>query len=36
VTPWCAITPDVQYLKPEVSALADDAFVYGLRVHATF
>ncbi len=36
VTPWCAVTPDVQYLKSEASAIADDAFVYGLRVNATF
>jgi porin len=35
VTPWCAISPDVQYIKPEASAIADDAFVYGVRVHMT-
>jgi porin len=35
-TPWMAISPDVQYLKPEVSALAEDAFVYGLRLNAVF
>ncbi len=36
VTPWCAVSPDVQYIKPEASAIADDAFVYGVRVNATF
>lgn len=35
-TPWCAISPDVQYIKPEASAIADDAFVYGVRLNATF
>ncbi|MCY2986001.1 MAG: carbohydrate porin [Planctomycetota bacterium] len=36
VTPWCAVIPDVQYLKADASALANDAFVYGLRMNATF
>jgi porin len=36
VTPWCAVSPDVQYIKPEASAIADDAFVYGIRMNATF
>jgi porin len=36
MTPWCAISPDIQYIKPEVSALADEAVVYGLRINATF
>jgi porin len=36
VTPWLAVSPDVQYLKPEVSALAEDAFVYGIRMNAIF
>lgn len=31
VTPWMNITPDVQYIRPEASAIADDAFVYGVR-----
>ena len=35
-TPWCAISPDVQYIKPEASAIANEAFVYGLRINATF
>ncbi len=35
-TPWCTISPDVQYIKPEASAIADDAFVYGARVNVTF
>lgn len=33
VNPWLNITPDVQYIHPEASAIADDAFVYGLRVN---
>jgi porin len=36
VTPWCAISPDVQYIKSEISTIADDAFVYGIRVNAIF
>jgi porin len=35
-TRWLAISPDVQYIKPEVSALAEDAFVYGVRINAMF
>jgi porin len=31
VTPWMNITPDVQYIHPGAGAIADDAFVYGLR-----
>lgn len=34
VTPWLNITPDVQYIRPEAGAIADDAFVYGIRVNA--
>jgi carbohydrate-selective porin OprB len=30
------ISPDVQYIKPEAGALAEDAFVYGVRVNAVF
>ena len=32
VTPWMNITPDVQYIHPGAGAIADDAYVYGLRV----
>jgi len=31
VTPWMNITPDVQYIHPGAGAIADDAFVYGVR-----
>ena len=31
VTPWINITPDVQYIHPGAGAIADDAFVYGVR-----
>lgn len=35
LTPWLAVTPDLQYIRPEVSALTsgNDAFVYGLRLN---
>jgi porin len=32
-TPWFNITPDVQYIRPGLGRLADDAFVFGLRVN---
>ncbi|MBU6239982.1 MAG: carbohydrate porin [Planctomycetes bacterium] len=35
-TPWMSISPDVQYIKPEAGRLAEDAFVYGVRVNAVF
>ncbi len=35
VTPWLNVTPDVQYILPGNRAIADDAFVYGLRVNMT-
>lgn len=36
VTPWLNVTPDLQYIHPEAGAIANDAFVYGLRTHAKF
>lgn len=36
VTPWMNLSPDVQYIKPEASAIAEDAFVYGIRLNAVF
>ena len=35
VTPWLNVTPDLQYIRPELSRFTsgDDAFVYGLRVN---
>jgi len=33
VNPWLNVTPDLQFLRPEAGAIADDAFVYGLRVN---
>lgn len=33
VTPFLNVTPDIQYLHPEASAVASDAVVYGIRVH---
>ncbi|MFO1023110.1 MAG: carbohydrate porin [Planctomycetales bacterium] len=36
VTPWLNVTPDLQYIHPEAGAIANDAFVYGIRTHAKF
>jgi porin len=36
VNPWLNVSPDVQYIRPESSAIADDAFIYGVRVNARF
>ncbi len=33
VTPYLNVTPDLQYIHPEAGAIADDAFVYGVRVN---
>ena len=33
VTPWMNVTPDVQFLRTEVSALSDHAIIYGVRVN---
>ncbi|MCY2968762.1 MAG: carbohydrate porin [Planctomycetota bacterium] len=33
VTPWLNVTPDLQYIHPEAGAIAEDAFVGGLRVN---
>lgn len=33
VTPWMDISPDIQYIHPEAGAIADDSFVYGVRVN---
>jgi porin len=33
VTPWLNITPDIQYISPGAGAIANDAFVYGLRLN---
>jgi porin len=36
-TPWLNVTPDVQWIRPGLGAIStDNAFVYGLRVNATF
>lgn len=36
VTPWLNLTPDIQYIRSEVSTLADDAFIYGIRANVKF
>jgi porin len=33
VNPWLNITPDVQYLRPDLGAIANDSLLYGLRVN---
>ena len=33
VTPWLNVSPDIQYIRPGAGAIADDAFVYGVRVN---
>jgi porin len=30
------VSPDIQWIQPGATAIADDAFVYGLRVNASF
>lgn len=35
ITPYLHLTPDVQYIRPEAGAIANDAFVYGVRLNAT-
>lgn len=36
VTQWLSITPDLQYIHPEATAIARDSFVYGIRASTTF
>jgi porin len=33
VTPWLNVTPDFQYIHPGAGAIADDSFLYGLRIN---
>ena len=33
ITPWLNVTPDLQYLRPDLGALGNDSFIYGLRVN---
>jgi porin len=33
VAPWLDITPDIQYIKPGLGAIADEAFIFGWRVN---
>jgi len=36
-TPWLNVTPDLQWIRPGLGAIAtDSAFVYGIRANATF
>ena len=36
-TPWLNVTPDIQWIRPGLGAIAtDNAFIYGLRANATF
>jgi porin len=33
VTPWLDVTPDLQYIRPWAFRVAENAFLYGLRVN---
>lgn len=33
INPWMNVSPDIQFIRPEVGAHADQAFVYGVRVN---
>ncbi|HWB08285.1 MAG TPA: carbohydrate porin [Pirellulales bacterium] len=33
---WLNITPDVQFIRPGAGAIAENAFVYGIRVNARY
>lgn len=33
VNPWMDISPDLQYIHPFAGAIADDAYIYGMRVN---
>lgn len=35
VNRWVNFTPDVQFIRPEAGAIAEDAFVYGVRLNMT-
>lgn len=35
VRPWLNITPDIQFVRPGNRAIAEDAFIYGLRLNMT-
>ncbi len=35
INPWMNVTPDIQYIRPEAQAIANDSFIYGLRVNLT-
>lgn len=36
VTPWMNITPDIQFIRPEASAIARNSAVYGIRLNMSF
>lgn len=33
VTPWLNVTPDLQYIRPGLHAIAENAFLFGLRAN---
>jgi porin len=35
VTPWMNVTPDIQFIRPGNRAIANDAFIYGMRMVMT-
>lgn len=36
VTRFLNVTPDIQFIRPEAGAIADNAFVYGLRANISW
>ena len=34
INPWLNLTPDVQFIRPESGAIAENSFIYGIRVNA--
>jgi porin len=36
VTPWCNVSPDFQFLHPGAGAIAENGFVYGVRLNVIF
>jgi porin len=36
LTPWLNVSPDIQLIKPGLGAIAESAFLGGLRINLTF
>ena len=33
LNPWLNVTPDIQYIRPDLGALGNDSFIYGFRLN---